>query len=144
MGVADDTDDDDAADILGVIDLAFKANTSSSSLLTPSELEGRGLFVRELPAPCWQKHFVKKGREGGREGTSTCVDYVGPAHGESKFRKEASWKKSVSVWEFKRLLFASFLLLCGAAQVQKWEVEHKLDLWLFPQYQTTSIEQIGM
>ena len=52
MGVADDTDDDDAADILGVIDLAFKANTSSSSLLTPSELEGRGLFVRELSAPC--------------------------------------------------------------------------------------------
>ena len=64
-------------------------------------------------------YFVKKGREGGREGTSTCVDYVGPAHGESKFRKEASWKKSVSVWELKRLLFASFLLLCGAAQVQK-------------------------
>ena len=49
MCVADDTDDDAGADILGVIDLAFKANTSSSSLLTPSELEGRGLFVRELP-----------------------------------------------------------------------------------------------
>ena len=100
MGVADDTDDDDAADILGVIDLAFKANTSSSSLLTPSELE-RGSFCPGAPRTMLTKalcevnsiYFVKKGREGGREGTSTCVDYVGPAHGVSKFRKEASWKK---------------------------------------------------
>ena len=47
----------------------------------------------------------------------------------------------MSVREFKRLLFASFLLLCGAAQVQKWEVKHKLDL-LFSKYLTASIQQI--
>ena len=39
-------------------------------------------------------YFVKKGREGGREGTSTCVDYVGPAHGVSKsLEKNRAGKK---------------------------------------------------
>ena len=90
-----------------ILILSCDYDTGRGHFFWTSSLKGKAVVI------------ARKGREGGREGTSTCVDYVGPAHGVNKFGKEASWKKSVSVWELKRLLFASFLLLCGAAQVQK-------------------------
>ena len=66
MCVADDTDDDAGADILGVIDLAFKANTSSSSLLTPSEL-GKGSFCPGAPCTMLTKALCEE-RERRGEG----------------------------------------------------------------------------
>ena len=67
LGVADDIDDDDAADILGVIDLAFKANTSSSSLLTPSEL-GRGSFCPGAPRTMLTKALCEERERRGKGG----------------------------------------------------------------------------